>query len=93
MSYQYQFLGPLGLLKELVARKGFSGSWRYQRLCTGGTKHTFKGDDGAILNFWESSNTVTFQGADQAKEILLTSIKSCLREKERDKPGQNKDIC
>lgn len=91
MPYQYKFLGSLGQLKELVKENGFAGSWRFQRLCTCGIKHMFKGKDGAVLNFWESSNTVTFQGTPQASQSLFNCMKSHLQEKPREKFGQSQD--
>jgi hypothetical protein len=60
------FLGDLKKLKKCVALTSVDGRWRkidhhQVQFCT---------DDGAILNWWESTGTITFQGRKLAVEKL-----------------------
>lgn len=55
-----KFLGSYDGLRRCVARTRFCGVWR--ELPNGQSQ--YRTDDGAILNWWESSGTITFQGRD-----------------------------
>jgi hypothetical protein len=63
MSVKFQ--GSYVELQMCVARAGYSGDWR--ELSNG--HRQYRTDDGAILNYWESSGTVTFQGRDQNRSF------------------------
>ena len=49
-------------LKKCVSRAGVSGIWRGLE----NRQMQYRADDGAVLNWWESSGTITFQGQERA---------------------------
>jgi hypothetical protein len=53
-----RFLGDVKKLEKCVSRTGITGEWREI------PKHQvqYRTDDDAILNWWESTGTVAFQG-------------------------------
>src|SRR4029077_9907017 len=60
-----KFRGRFKELQELVAGTGISGEWVESR-----QQIQYRTDSGAILNYWESTGTVNFQGShDSAKEL------------------------
>jgi hypothetical protein len=60
-----KFRGRFEKLQELVATTGISGEWVETR-----QQIQYRTDSGAILNYWESTGTVNFQGSpDSAKEL------------------------
>ena len=60
-----KFRGSLEELQELVATTGISGEWVESK-----QQIQYRTDSGAILNYWESTGTLNFQGApDSAKEL------------------------
>ena len=57
--------GRFEKLRELVATTGISGEWVASK-----QQIQYRTDSGAILNYWESTGTVNFQGSpDSAKEL------------------------
>jgi hypothetical protein len=64
------FLGDLEKLKKCVARTSVTGQWRKIE----NHQVQFLTNDGAILNWWESTGTITFQGRKLAAEKLKTPI-------------------
>ncbi len=57
-----RFLGSDAKLRKCVSRTGVAGHWREIK----GHQIQYLTDDGALLNWWESTGTVTFQGRKQA---------------------------
>ena len=55
-----KFRGDYVKLKKCVSRTGVTGQWRELK---NGHKQ-FRTKTGAILNWWESSGTIQFQGRD-----------------------------
>ncbi len=53
-----KFKGSIEQLKAVVEMTGSSGEW----LDKGRGYWQFRGNDNAILNWWQSSGTITFQG-------------------------------
>ncbi len=60
--------GTLDDLKAKVA--GINGSWHDD----GNGKHTFRSQEGGVLNWWPSSGTIQIQGQETAKTILELAI-------------------
>jgi hypothetical protein len=71
------FLGDLKKLKKCVSKTGISGQWRKIE----NHQVQFRTDDGAILNWWESTGTITFQGRKLAIEKLKTPFMRAARRK------------
>lgn len=72
------FLGDLKKLKKCVARTSVAGQWRK-------IEHhqvQFRTDDGAILNWWDSTGTITFQGRKLAVEKLKVPFMRVARRKD-----------
>jgi hypothetical protein len=59
-----KFKGSIEQLKVVVEMTGASGEW----LDKGRGYWQFRGNDSAILNWWASSGTITFQGPQEAKQ-------------------------
>lgn len=64
MSQKFQ--GTIEELKTIVSSTGISGDWEVDR----SGKHTFRSYDGGVLNCWQSSGTVQYQGKPEGKAIL-----------------------
>jgi hypothetical protein len=56
-----KFLGDLAKLKKCVSRTGVPGQWREIK----NQQMQYRTDDGAFLNWWESSGTITFQAKEE----------------------------
>ena len=67
-----KFRGNYRKLKKAVARTGLGGTWRALKY---GQKQ-YHTDDGGVLNWWETTGTITFQGHDTAarKDLKQTFI-------------------
>jgi hypothetical protein len=64
-----KFRGSLEELEELVATTGIYGEWiERQQL------KQYRADSGAVLNYWESTGTVNFQGPEQAAQELEAAV-------------------
>jgi hypothetical protein len=75
-----RFLGDYTKLKKCVSRTGVTGGWR--ELKNGHKQFRTKG--GAILNWWESTKTVLFQGQDPGMKFerrFIASAKGRLKQK------------
>jgi hypothetical protein len=71
-----KFLGDLAKLKKCVARTGVVGQWRE----IPNHQAQYRTDDDAILNWWESTGTVAFQGPKQAvKKLKKAFVKIALK--------------
>ena len=57
-----KFRGNYNKLKQAVTRTGLGGFWR--KLKHG--QKQYRADDGDILNWWETTGTIIFQGHDAA---------------------------
>lgn len=66
-----RFRGSLDQLQGLVALTRVSGDWEW--MPAGFWR--FRRDDGAILNWWTSTGTISFQGPPQA----AADFEHCLR--------------
>ena len=62
------FPGNYSKLKNTVEQTGLPGTWRELKY---GQKR-FRTDDGGVLNWWETTKTVTFQGHNSAAREELT---------------------
>jgi hypothetical protein len=56
-----KFSGNYKKLKKCVSRTGVPGQWREIK----NQQMQYRTDDGAFLNWWESSSTITFQGKEE----------------------------
>jgi hypothetical protein len=60
---QKKFWGTYADLKVIVARVDLPGRWH-----SFGNHRMYRADSGAILNWWESTGTINFQGPAAAAE-------------------------
>ena len=60
------FLGNVGKLRKCVSKTGISGNWREIE----NHQMQYHADNGAVLNWWESTGTVTVQGRKLAARKL-----------------------
>jgi hypothetical protein len=61
-----KFRGDYSKLKKCVLRTGFDGKWRNLE----NNHKQYRTDDGGILNWWEATGTITFQGHGSAAKQL-----------------------
>ena len=64
-----KFRGSFEELQQLVATTGVDGEWIEQKLLA-----QYRADSGAILNFWNSTGTVNFQGPPSAASKLEAAV-------------------
>lgn len=62
-----KFLGRFDELQRRILRSGIAGAWRD---C--GNQKQYRADNGAILNWWQTTGTIQFQG----RESAIAEIKS-----------------
>jgi hypothetical protein len=75
-----KFRGNYRRLKKAVTRIGLGGTWRELKY---GQKQ-YRTDDGGILNWWETTGTISFQGHDTAaKEDLKRAFIGIASSKKR----------
>jgi hypothetical protein len=73
-----KFRGNYRKLKKAVARTGLGGNWRALKY---GQKQ-YHTDDGGVLNWWETTGTISFQGVKTgAKEELPTAFTASAKER------------
>jgi hypothetical protein len=75
-----KFLGDYAKLKKCASRTGVAGQWRELK----NSHKQFRTIGGAILNWWESSGTILFQGRDPTMEFereFIASAKGRLEQK------------
>jgi hypothetical protein len=80
-----QFRGDYAKLKKCVSRTGVTGEWR--DLKNGHKQFRTKG--GAIINWWQSSGTVLFQGQDPGmkfERMFIASVKGRVELKRSEHP-------
>jgi hypothetical protein len=68
MSLKFQ--GNYRKLKKTVVRTGLGGFWRELKY---GQKQ-YRTDDGGVLNWWETTGTITFQGRDTTARDELKRV-------------------
>jgi predicted nucleotide-binding protein len=72
-----KFTGSILELKALLEAASISGKWSGE----GQSKHSFRSDDGGILNWWPSTGTIQFQGNEDTKATLEAAISGVARPK------------
>jgi hypothetical protein len=88
-----KFRGDYSELKECVLQTGFDGEWRDLK----NHHKQYRTDDGGILNWWDTSGTITFQGngsaAKQLEEafIAVASAKGWIENKDSRSPADRPD--
>ena len=83
-----KFFGDYKRLKSYVSRTGVDGQWRELK---NGLRQ-FHAESGAILNWWESSGTIQFQGRDPEMKfeqafISIASAKGRLVDTHAEQPN------
>src|SRR4051812_21892790 len=58
-------------LQALLKTAGLKGKWEDD----GQGKHTFRSNDGGVLNWWPTRGTVQLQGQDKAKSRLEKALR------------------
>jgi hypothetical protein len=66
-----RFQGHIRQLRKLVACTGHAGEWSFHEL---NSFWMFRSVDGAALNWWPATGTVTFQGLSDEREKLRLAI-------------------
>ncbi len=59
-----KYNGSITELKKLINNSKIEGVWKE---ATG--KHTFRSTQGAVLHWWESNNTIQFQGSGDVDKL------------------------
>lgn len=72
MSQKYN--GTITALKNGVKLAGIAGKWQ----ADGSGKYTFRSVTGGILNWWETSKTIQFQGNINGRDDLELSLEDLL---------------
>ena len=72
MSKKNKFRGTYQDLQDKVLLTGINGEWKE---LNNGQKQ-YKTEDGATLNWWETSKTIQFQGSDDVKSEFETAFNS-----------------
>jgi predicted nucleotide-binding protein len=67
-----KFEGTIEELQARVEAAGIKGKWEED----GQGKHTFRSNDGGVLNWWPTKGTLQLQGQDKAKQRLEKAITS-----------------
>jgi len=62
--------GDYKVLRFAVARTGITGHW----IKGVNNKREFRADNGAVLNYWKSTGTVSFQGPELAAAKFKASV-------------------
>jgi hypothetical protein len=60
-----KFHGNYKSLQQLMALTGIPGEWR-----EGENHHQYRATTGAVLNWWKSTGTITFQGLESTTNKL-----------------------
>jgi len=71
-----KFIGNIEELQKLVADLGFEGQWK----ALPNQVHHFTGPEGAILNWWETTKTVQFQGPKEIKPVFEAQVTRAIAE-------------
>ena len=88
-----KFLGNYSKLKKCVSRTGFDGEWRDLK-----NRHKqYRTGDGGILNWWQATGTITFQGHGSAAKhleqafIAVASAKGRIETKNSTSPADGRN--
>ncbi len=65
-----KFPGTFENLQQSTARTDFAGEWRQR-----GKHYQFRATTGAVLNWWKSTGTITFQGPESAAKHLEAAFR------------------
>jgi hypothetical protein len=88
-----KFRGDYSKLKNCVLLTGFDGEWHDLK----NHHKQYRTDDGGILNWWETSGTITFQGHESAAKqlaeafIAVASAKGWIENKDSSSPADRRD--
>lgn len=72
-----KFKGSLDKLKEIVSNTGIDGDWSEMNF-----GYKFTSNDGAILNWYNTTGTISYQGKATPKQKLIDSINNANSSKE-----------
>jgi hypothetical protein len=61
--------GDFKALRYAVKRTGIPGEWTKDRI-----QYQFRARNGAVLNYWKSTGTINFQGAELAAAELKAMV-------------------
>jgi hypothetical protein len=64
-----RFPGNFESLQSFVMLTGIAGQWRQRE-----NHYQFRADTGAVLNWWRSTGTITFQGSEAAAANLKAAF-------------------
>lgn len=70
-----KFRGSIEQLQAIVGMTGASGEW----VDKGRGYWQFRGNDNAILNWWQSSGTITFQGPQEARQEFEVIVELAIK--------------
>jgi hypothetical protein len=85
-----KFRGDYERIKKFVSRAGYNGEWRDHKY----HQKQYRTDDGAILNWWASTGTITFGGRDPGMkfEKAFLAIASAKGRLKREFPAGRRSI-
>lgn len=90
---QLKFRGNYAKLRKCVSRTRLNGQWRELK-----NRHKqYRTNDGGILNWWEATGTITFQGHGSAAKhleqafIAVSSAKGRIKPKNSRSPADRRD--
>jgi hypothetical protein len=78
-----KFTRKFPALDSIMMRTGIKGKWR-----RGENYNQYRANSGAVLNWWESTGTITFQGPEAAAEKLKKAFVKA-RQEAREAHAQN----
>jgi hypothetical protein len=83
-----RFIGDYKRLTKYVSRTGFAGQWR--ELKNGVWQ--FHAESGAVLNWWESSDTISFQGREPGMQFEQAFISAATAKGRLEHAEQPNDV-
>ena len=82
-----RFRGTYAELQDQVLLTGIFGEWRDLA-----NHKQFRADDGAILNWWESTGTISLQGPHLAAEELEAALSSAISSRQTTIAARASDV-
>lgn len=70
-----KFFGTLKELSKIIKSSDYLGAWDKSAQ---GNKRVFNFNNGAILNWWKSSGTISFQGKPETREEVQAVLEPLL---------------